>query len=154
MDGTSGYSAWRWIFIIEGAFTTGVGILTFFVLPDWPEQARFLKDDERAILIAKLSRDTGEYVENKTTVEVLKETFTDPKILFWYVDLSQPCELLLTKLEQCYHVLWHLRYWGCVLFLLAQHLEAVRMDLNQGAVYEHTCLACGLGPPDIQWFRV
>ncbi|KIV93471.1 hypothetical protein PV10_04683 [Exophiala mesophila] len=82
MDGTSGYSAWRWIFIIEGAFTTGVGILTFFVLPDWPEQARFLKDDERAILIAKLSRDTGEYVENKTTVEVLKETFTDPKILF------------------------------------------------------------------------
>lgn len=73
--------------------------MTFFILPDWPEQAKFLKDNERGVLLAKLSRDTGEYVENKTTRQVLKDTFTDPKILFWYMDFFQTFESLLTEVN-------------------------------------------------------
>jgi sugar phosphate permease len=95
MDGVSGYRSWRWIFILEGVITCAVGILAFFVLPDWPEQAKFLSESERNILLAKLARDSGEYTESRTTIQVLKETATDPKVIFWYVKRGQPCELLL-----------------------------------------------------------
>ncbi|KIX07774.1 uncharacterized protein Z518_02428 [Rhinocladiella mackenziei CBS 650.93] len=46
MDNVGGYSAWRWIFIIEGFFTIVVAIFSFSVLPDWPEQTRHFTEGE------------------------------------------------------------------------------------------------------------
>ncbi|KAF9452508.1 MFS general substrate transporter [Macrolepiota fuliginosa MF-IS2] len=37
MDGVLGYTAWRWLFFVEGGLTIAVAILAFFVLPDFPE---------------------------------------------------------------------------------------------------------------------
>ncbi|SCU83596.1 LADA_0C12398g1_1 [Lachancea dasiensis] len=45
---------WRWIFIIEGAATVVIAFLLFFITPDFPETARFLKDNERIYLKEKL----------------------------------------------------------------------------------------------------
>ena len=40
MDGMRGLSGWQWLFIIEAIPTILLGILTYFVLPDYPEKSR------------------------------------------------------------------------------------------------------------------
>ncbi len=39
MDYLRGYRGWRWIFILEGCFTVGVGLVFLFTFPSFPEQA-------------------------------------------------------------------------------------------------------------------
>ncbi|KAJ1910346.1 hypothetical protein IWQ60_010702 [Tieghemiomyces parasiticus] len=47
MDGIRGLSAWRWLFLIEGLPTVMVGIAIFFVLPDSPQQSRWLSSSDK-----------------------------------------------------------------------------------------------------------
>lgn len=88
MDGIGGYGGWRWIFIIEGLVTVVVAVCCVFVLPDWPEQAKFLTAREKDVLLSRLERDVGEYVEDKSSWTVFKESLLDPKQFFWYVLFS------------------------------------------------------------------
>ncbi|KAG6362503.1 hypothetical protein INS49_010735 [Diaporthe citri] len=47
MDGTGGYSGWRWIFILEGIITVILGVACFFCLIDSPKRGtRWLDPDE------------------------------------------------------------------------------------------------------------
>jgi sugar phosphate permease len=80
MDGVAGYGGWRWIFIIEGAVTVVAGIFTKFWVTDWPETATFLNEEERALLIARLSADTGDAVMSRWDKRAAKRIFSDPKI--------------------------------------------------------------------------
>ncbi|CAG5148379.1 uncharacterized protein ALTATR162_LOCUS2192 [Alternaria atra] len=80
MDGIAGYGGWRWIFIIEGIVTVAAGVITKFWVTDWPEEAKFLNDEERALLIARLSADTGDAVMNRLDKKAAKRIFSDPKI--------------------------------------------------------------------------
>lgn len=80
MDGIQGYGGWRWIFIIEGIITVALGLVTKFWLVDWPETASFLNDEERALLIARLSADSGDAVMNRLDKSAMKRIFSDPKI--------------------------------------------------------------------------
>ena len=80
MDGIRGYGGWRWIFIIEGIVTVFFGLLTKFWLVDWPETASFLNDEERALLLARLSNDTGDAVMHRLDKRATKRIFSDPKI--------------------------------------------------------------------------
>ncbi|KAE8154364.1 major facilitator superfamily domain-containing protein [Aspergillus avenaceus] len=78
MQGMRGYGAWRWLFIIEGAVTCFVAILAYFTISDFPEQARWLNDNERRWLKKRLQDDHGdETVEQpigfRDVVEVLKD---------------------------------------------------------------------------------
>lgn len=97
MDGIAGYGGWRytpssslhnrvliqpprWIFIIEGIVTVVMGIITKFWCTDWPETARFLSEPERALLIARLSADTGDATMNRLDKRAARRIFSDPKI--------------------------------------------------------------------------
>ncbi|KAH7138152.1 major facilitator superfamily domain-containing protein [Dendryphion nanum] len=80
MDGVGNYSGWRWIFIIEGLLTLVVGIGAKFWVPDWPETATFLTESERALLIARLSADSGAATMNRLDKRATKRIFSDPKI--------------------------------------------------------------------------
>ncbi|KAG6813686.1 hypothetical protein H0H92_008534 [Tricholoma furcatifolium] len=62
LEGKGGHSAWAWIFIIEGAFTAGFGLLSFLILPRSPEQTAFLSAREKNYIILSLreSRAIGE----------------------------------------------------------------------------------------------
>src|SRR4249919_273429 len=55
LDGLWGLKGWQIMYIVEGVPTVIVGLITFFVLTDRPEQARFLTGDEKAWLTAKLA---------------------------------------------------------------------------------------------------
>jgi ACS family tartrate transporter-like MFS transporter len=52
-----GYSGWRWLLILEGLPAVILGIVTLFYLTDRPEQARWLRDDERAWITGELARE-------------------------------------------------------------------------------------------------
>lgn len=48
---------WRWIFILEGIAPVIAGFVTLFFLPDRPQDARWLPDEERKTLLAELDRE-------------------------------------------------------------------------------------------------
>ncbi|KAJ4348339.1 uncharacterized protein N0V89_009713 [Didymosphaeria variabile] len=80
MNGIGGYAGWRWIFLIEGILTIVLGVISKFWVPDWPETAKFLSEDERALLIARLSADTGPATMNHLDKRATRRIFSDVKI--------------------------------------------------------------------------
>lgn len=57
MEGVGGKPAWAWIFILEGLATVLAGILSFWIIQDFPDTAKFLTDAERAFVIRRLQED-------------------------------------------------------------------------------------------------
>jgi MFS family permease len=53
MDGMRGLENWRWIFLLEGIASILVGIFALFFCADFPQQASWLTEDEKAAVIAK-----------------------------------------------------------------------------------------------------
>lgn len=47
------------IFILEGLFPVAIAPAIWFVLPDSPEQAKFLKKDEKEFIINRIAVETG-----------------------------------------------------------------------------------------------
>ena len=56
MDGAAGYRGWRWLFIIEGAATIFVAIMSYFILPDFPSTSARFTERERQIACARLTQ--------------------------------------------------------------------------------------------------
>ncbi|PGH13944.1 hypothetical protein AJ79_03359 [Helicocarpus griseus UAMH5409] len=59
MDGMRGFLGWRWVFILEGLLTCVVSFGCFFAIPDFPEDVKWLNEEERAFIRAKLAKDVG-----------------------------------------------------------------------------------------------
>ncbi|KAI9671755.1 MAG: hypothetical protein M1831_003283 [Alyxoria varia] len=94
MDGLRGYSAWRWIFILEGVLTCVVAIILFFLITDFPEDAKWLSESERDYVKARLQAEQGRNaLERKITVQDIINVFKDFKIVvggFMYLGLIVP----------------------------------------------------------------
>lgn len=54
MDGVGGYEGWRWIFILEGLVTLIAGLLAYIWFPQFPKDADFLTEEERAYVIHRV----------------------------------------------------------------------------------------------------
>ncbi|KAF9892315.1 hypothetical protein FE257_002092 [Aspergillus nanangensis] len=80
MDGVRGYSSWRWIFILEGLATVVIALGSKIFIVDWPETARFLNDNEREMLLARLKADQGGYCMNRLDRPAVKRILKDVKI--------------------------------------------------------------------------
>ena len=59
-DGLLGFSGWRWIFFVGGLLAVILGVLSFFLLTDSPQKARWLDEPERQWLIETLAREGEE----------------------------------------------------------------------------------------------
>lgn len=58
MDGVGGKQGWAWIFILEGLATVFIGILSYFMVHDFPHQStRFLRAEEHQRLVERLKAD-------------------------------------------------------------------------------------------------
>ncbi|THX76056.1 MFS general substrate transporter [Aureobasidium pullulans] len=82
LDGVHGIRGWRWLFIIEGAATVGVGLFCVFFLPEYPYNARMLKPVERDLAVWRLEREAGasEANENIGTLKGFLLGLQDPKL--------------------------------------------------------------------------
>ncbi|SAK73409.1 membrane protein [Caballeronia hypogeia] len=58
MDGIGGLRGWHWLFLLEGIPTVLLGITCLFMLTNKPEDAKWLKDDERKWLVDALANET------------------------------------------------------------------------------------------------
>ena len=70
------------IFIIEGLATIAFAILAFFIIADWPEDAKFLTAEEKALIADRLASDGKSGVARMDTLnkDALKRIFRDWKI--------------------------------------------------------------------------
>ncbi|KAI0603277.1 MFS general substrate transporter [Biscogniauxia sp. FL1348] len=94
MDGIRGYHGWRWIFIIEGILTAVVAIIFFFIFPSFPEQAKWLAEDERQFVKARLQADQGRSAaERKVSFRDIVTVMKDHRVWlggFMYFGLIVP----------------------------------------------------------------
>lgn len=81
LNGKHGLEHWRWIFIIEGAITAFIGVILFFTLPDFPEDAKFIKENERSYIKEKLALDQGNsFHEDKLDWRQVIAVFKDVRL--------------------------------------------------------------------------
>jgi ACS family tartrate transporter-like MFS transporter len=52
-----GIIGWRWLFLLEGVPAIVLGIGALFVLPDWPNEARWLRPNERDWITDRLAEE-------------------------------------------------------------------------------------------------
>ncbi|MFC0501151.1 MFS transporter [Asaia krungthepensis] len=58
LDGLFGLAGWQWMFLLEGGLAVAMGIATWFVLPDKPQDVDWLSDDEKSTLSTILDRES------------------------------------------------------------------------------------------------
>jgi MFS family permease len=94
MDGLRGYHGWRWIFIFEGVLTCLVAASFFFLIPSFPDDAKWLTEEERTYVRARLQVDQGRSAaERKITTRDILNVFKDYKVFlggFMYFGLIVP----------------------------------------------------------------
>jgi len=59
LDGLFGLQGWQWLFLVQGLPAVFVGLLIFWFLPDSPDAARWLADEERMWITQELARDAA-----------------------------------------------------------------------------------------------
>ncbi|GES62222.1 MFS transporter [Aspergillus terreus] len=93
MEGARGLRAWRWLFIIEGAITIVIAVVSIFVLPNFPRTTSWLSEEEKQLAAWRLEEDIGEddWVdsEHQSFLHGCKLAFTDLKT--WILMLMILC---------------------------------------------------------------
>ena len=69
------------MFILEGIPAIFCGIYTFFFLPDFPDESRFLDPDERQILIDHLPKSQPRSSAKTWNTQQVKALFKDPTLI-------------------------------------------------------------------------
>jgi ACS family tartrate transporter-like MFS transporter len=72
-----GHSGWRWLFVVEGMPAILLGVVAFFCLTDWPQDATWLSPPQRDWITAELE---AEKPTGRRAVSIL-ETLRSGKIL-------------------------------------------------------------------------
>jgi len=78
MAGIGGRPAWAWIFILEGLLTVIAGAMSFWIIQDFPDTAKFLTEAERTVVIRRLQQDNqfsaaGEIFKFKYIIMSMKD---------------------------------------------------------------------------------
>jgi MFS family permease len=83
MDGIAGMHAWQWFFLIEGIVSIIVAVISFFVLPSWPNDTKFLDEQEREMAQYRILVSNGGIDEKVGgTWDGVRDAVKDP--FTWY----------------------------------------------------------------------
>ncbi|KAG1770078.1 MFS general substrate transporter [Suillus occidentalis] len=93
LDGTLGFTAWRWLFFVEGTLTIIVAVCANWILPDFPSTPSFwLSPDEQTLAKQRMEEDAAAGNKDQDDpVEVfsgLSEVLTDWRVWWLGVALS------------------------------------------------------------------
>ena len=95
MDGIGGKKGWAWIFILEGLATVLVGIASFWMVFDFPDEAHFLSDMDRQRVIRRLKADKQSSAEHEEfKMEYLWASVKDWKT-YLYAAIYMGCDVPL-----------------------------------------------------------
>ncbi|PLB40544.1 putative MFS transporter [Aspergillus candidus] len=84
MNQVHGLSAWRWLFIIEGAPSCASAFLVWFLLPDYPESAAWLSEEEKALAARRLQTEGSKGGAHAMTWEDARGVLTDWRLYAHY----------------------------------------------------------------------
>ncbi|KAH8164879.1 hypothetical protein CIB48_g3363 [Xylaria polymorpha] len=79
-----GLSGWRWLFILEGIPSVLSSLFVWFILPDYPETAKWLSEEERELATQRLAVDGAKGSASGLTWNDAKETLTDWRLYGHY----------------------------------------------------------------------
>ncbi|MCJ1458673.1 hypothetical protein MMC28_009047 [Mycoblastus sanguinarius] len=80
MNGVGGLHGWRWIFILEGILTVLVSLVSYLFVVNYPSTAKFLTDDERACINARLKSNNDATRNEAFTWSNVSSALRDPKV--------------------------------------------------------------------------
>lgn len=84
MNGAHGLSAWRWLFIIEGAPSCASSVLVWFFLPDYPETAHWLSTEEKELAAYRLQAEGSHGSASAMSWEDAKAVLVDWRLYAHY----------------------------------------------------------------------
>ncbi|MCJ1462724.1 hypothetical protein MMC07_001327 [Pseudocyphellaria aurata] len=84
MSGVGNKKGWAWIFILEGLATMVVGLASFWMVYDFPDEAKFLSDVDRQRVLRRLKADQQSSAEH----EEFKMSYFWASIKDWKTYLS------------------------------------------------------------------
>jgi ACS family tartrate transporter-like MFS transporter len=81
LDHRAGLMGWQWLFLLQGIPAVLLGLIVYVLLPDRPEQVRWLSPEEKRTLAADLSRDAAPHAPRAHS---LRQVFTaQPAVYLW-----------------------------------------------------------------------
>ncbi|KAF7530998.1 hypothetical protein G7054_g9296 [Neopestalotiopsis clavispora] len=87
MDGLGGLAGWRWLFLLEGLPAIILAFVALFWLPDYPETAKILTEEERDYVQHRLGKSAPSGKAGHWDITTLKVLFKDPTFytfsMFW-----------------------------------------------------------------------
>ena len=84
-----GMAGWRWAFILEGVPAVIFGIVTYFVLVDRPQDAKFLDTKEKEWLLGELDREMAEKQKKGDAHASHWAVLKNPRV--WHMGFSYLC---------------------------------------------------------------
>ncbi|KAF4869173.1 MFS transporter prlL [Colletotrichum siamense] len=92
LEGTRGIPGWRWLLIVEGVLTVACGFGLYFILPDYPQNARYFSSEERCLARIRILFDRQLSVHattrRMTSWEAFKAVICDGKTWFFLMSYS------------------------------------------------------------------
>lgn len=84
LDGRAGLAGWRWMFLVQGLATCVLGVITYWWMVDFPENAHrsfyFLSDSETRLASQRIQADRDDVVPEPFSWSKIVVNFRDPKI--------------------------------------------------------------------------
>lgn len=80
MKGVGGLNGWRWIFILEGLLTVVVSLVAYGFITNYPATAKFLSEDERSFIQARLQSDNDATRNEAFSWAGVLSALRDPKV--------------------------------------------------------------------------
>ncbi|KAF8911500.1 major facilitator superfamily domain-containing protein [Gymnopilus junonius] len=77
LKGRGGLAGWRWIFIIEGAITLFLAIVTWLFIPTFPDQNTFLTPEQTALVLRRIDEDRGDAIPDPITLNKVMKHLGD-----------------------------------------------------------------------------
>jgi sugar phosphate permease len=78
LNGTGHLAGWQWLFLLTGIPSSLAGVVTLFFLTDEPAQARWLREDEKSMVLTRLREEEG--TKKTTGRSRLADAFRSPAV--------------------------------------------------------------------------
>lgn len=85
LDGTNGWSAWQWIFLVEGIVPIAWAFVVLVLLPSTPERIRFFFTAAEKDVVLARSRAMHNTGDSRIRPKLILRVLVDPK--FWLITL-------------------------------------------------------------------